>query len=369
MDGQKANAAAVLEPVAREADPELQARWLEPHPGGGTTRDRVMEEIEGLRSGGGSGSLSGRDLRGLRLIEENLRGIDFSGADLSGADLSCADLSGANLMGAKLRSAVLYRAKLERTEMTAADLRGANLEGANCGLAGLGGARLTGARLFSARLEGATLTRADLSAADARQANLRGARVREASLVGADLSCSNLRDVDLGGSDLSKAVLDETDLRDTRLLDLRGYESARWIGADIRDVNWSGAYLVRRFIQDQNYLDEFRRRSSFCAFVYKLWWVTSDCGRSLSRWGAWTAVMAIVFTGIYTVVDIDYGSHETWLSPFYYSVVTLSTLGYGDVLPASVGGQVAAICQVCLGYVALGGLITIFSNKLARRAD
>jgi voltage-gated potassium channel Kch len=53
----------------------------------------------------------------------------------------------------------------------------------------------------------------------------------------------------------------------------------------------------------------------------------------------------------------------------YYSVVTLTTLGYGDVVPASPTAQVLAMCEVVLGYVMLGGLLSIFSNKMSRRAD
>jgi voltage-gated potassium channel Kch len=50
-------------------------------------------------------------------------------------------------------------------------------------------------------------------------------------------------------------------------------------------------------------------------------------------------------------------------------VVTLTTLGYGDVIPASAGGQVIAMVEVVTGYVMLGGLLSILSNKMARRGD
>ena len=72
---------------------------------------------------------------------------------------------------------------------------------------------------------------------------------------------------------------------------------------------------------------------------------------------------------LYTFVDIDYGERKTWLSPFYYSIVTLTTLGYGDVKPASTWGQVVAMIEVVSGYMMLGGLLSIFNNKIARRAD
>ena len=68
-------------------------------------------------------------------------------------------------------------------------------------------------------------------------------------------------------------------------------------------------------------------------------------------------------------VGVDYGKHPTYLSPLYYSVVTLTTLGYGDVVPASASGQLVAMIEVITGYIMLGGLLSIFSIKMARRGD
>ena len=82
-----------------------------------------------------------------------------------------------------------------------------------------------------------------------------------------------------------------------------------------------------------------------------------------------TLVFAAVFAGLYEVVDVDLGDHSTWFSSFYYSVVTLTTLGYGDVTPASTAAQIVALIEVVIGYVMLGGLICLLSNKLARRGE
>ncbi len=78
--------------------------------------------------------------------------------------------------------------------------------------------------------------------------------------------------------------------------------------------------------------------------------------------------MALIYAYLYTLVDIDWGDYETPLSPVYYSVVTFTTLGYGDVLPGSVGAQVMAMSEVVLGYFSLGGMMSILSDKMARRA-
>ena len=99
-----------------------------------------------------------------------------------------------------------------------------------------------------------------------------------------------------------------------------------------------------------------------------MWWLTSDCGRSFTRWGLLTALVAILFAGVYRFVGVDFGPNETVLSPLYFSVVTLTTLGYGDVLPTTTAAQVVVMCETITGYVMLGGLLAMFSSTFARRA-
>jgi len=52
----------------------------------------------------------------------------------------------------------------------------------------------------------------------------------------------------------------------------------------------------------------------------------------------------------------------------YFSVVTFTTLGFGDITPFNHAAEVWVMAEVILGYVMLGGLISIFANKLARRS-
>ena len=309
------------------------------------------------------------DLKGISLSGKDLSGMDLSGVDLSGADLTEANLSEAKLFKANLSRANLMGANLEAAELSWADLTEAVLEEANAKRIGLGMACLKGAKLFRCCLEDGTLSLSDFEGADLRNAMLSNARLREAKLIGADLTNADLRLADLSLSHVEGTTFNNADLREARLRAVSGFEKAKWIGVDIRDVNFAGAYRLRRFIADQNYIKEFRSANKLNASLYYVWWITSNCGRSLLRWCILILLLAFFFTGLYTFVDIDYGEHQTWLSPFYYSIVTLTTLGYGDVRPASTWGQVIAMAEVISGYIMLGGLLSIFSNKIARRAD
>ncbi len=330
--------------------------------------DEIQRHLQALRQDEGPRP-EPISLAGAWLVEADLRGLDLSGYDLSGSDLSRADLRDARLVGARLDEATLFETELEGAELLGASMVGARLERCRARRVGFGRCVLRGASLFDADLSGASLTGADLAEVDGRAVRLEGARIREANLRGADLTRAVLAGVDLGDTCVERAVLRDADLRGAQLRNVRGYASADWVGVDFRDVCFNGAYLLRRFALDQNFLAEFRAESRLHAAVYHLWWATSDCGRSFLRWGLWTVCLAVVFAGLYTQVELDPGAHETALTPLYYSVVTLTTLGYGDVLPASGWAQAVAMVEVILGYVMLGGLLSIFANKMARRAD
>lgn len=305
----------------------------------------------------------------LTLAEEDLAGADLSGMDLSEANLAGANLSGARLFQANLQGAHLSGADLSGADLTGADLTGAHLEHANLKQAGLSMACLHRARLFHAHLEQASLLKANLSYADLRCSRCVGTQLQEANLSHADFTGANLQDVDMMQAQVKGACFKDADLREGHLRALKNYNQATWTGVDLRNVNFAGAYCLRRHIVDENYLTEFRERGRGAQVIYYLWWATSDCGRSLTRWCTLILLTALCYAWLYTFIPIDFGNHPTWLSPFYFSVVTLTTLGFGDVQPASIAGQVVTMFEVVTGYIMLGGLLSIFSNKIARRAD
>ena len=330
------------------------------------TRDAVADllelaalPVEQRPTGLGAARFIGADLAGAMLVGADLRGIDLSDADLSGARLNNANLSGA----------VLHRARLERASLLGADLSGADLSGVSAPSATFGGANAAHADLSQADLTQASWTNANLDHADLRGATLRDARLRSASLVGATFLRADVRGADLSDANVKDASFREADLSAAHLKLLHHSASANWIGVTLVDVDFTGAYLTRRVMMDQNYLYEFRSQGRRHEAIYQLWWVTSDCGRSFGRWATLTLFIVLAFSGVYRFVEVDYGDYETALSPFYYSLVTMTTLGYGDVLPASAPAQVVASVQVVIGYFLVGGLLGIFANKMSRSAD
>ena len=121
-----------------------------------------------------------------------------------------------------------------------------------------------------------------------------------------------------------------------------------------------------------------------------LWELTSHCGRSLALWAFWAGLVALAFGAIYADYPVPAWMPEpvaallvavnpefdvspmkrdpTSFTPYYFSIVTFTTLGFGDVTPLNRSGEIWLVMEVLLGYIMLGGLIAIFANKFARRS-
>ena len=348
----------------------LKARWNEKKSDGGETAlDQMIQQLKTECGKNNSKRPLHLDLRGIALLHEDLSDLDLSGYDFSYANLNQSDLTGTLLSYSKFHRASLKQVILDECEFIGSDLSHASLNECSAKRCGFGGADLSYASIINADLTDATLSKSKLIYADLRASNLKKARLSEADLSGAIFTRAKLLESDLKKSNVKGTNFELADMQGCRLLGIKNFKKALWIGADIRGLDLRGAYLIRRYISDENYLYEFKTSSRFHKAIYLLWWATSDCGRSLSRWFVWLLCATLAFAAIYTQVNIDYGRYVTPFSPVYFSFVTLTTLGYGDAVPSSLTAQVFVTLQAITGYMGLGGLLSILGNKMARRAE
>ena len=356
---------------ASEAERQiLETRWNQPDPDGeGSLKSAMIQTLRNECGPDNHRRPLKLDLRGI-----NLNNLDLSGLDLSGYDFSFAHMNRTNLAETNLGQCVFHHTGLEKAVLTeceffGADLRGASLNECQAKQCGFGGANLSFVSMINAELTNAVFSHSSLHSADLRAADLTGARLIEADLSKAVFTRACLCDSDLKLSNVYKTRFDLADLRRSRMMSIKNFKKAGWVGADIRDIDMRGAYLVRRHISDENYLYEFQIQSRTHKYIYWIWRVTSDCGRSLLRWFIWLFIATLGYAGLYTMVELDYHAPQTWFSSIYFSFVTLTTLGYGDTVPASLSAQIIATTQAVTGYMGLGGLLSILGNKMARRAE
>jgi uncharacterized protein YjbI with pentapeptide repeats len=307
-------------------------------------------------------------LSGSRLVHLDLSGLDLSEADLSQAEVVGCSFAGSRLAGVNLNGALLHDVDFTEAELVGSDLTGAEVANGIFTRAGLNDVRAVETHLYGARCDRASFAGADLTGADLRLAVLTRARFVDATLDDANLDAADMQHAELVETSITGARFSNVDLRSASLKHVSGYREADWRYANVNDADFTGAWNVHRHVLDTNFIEEFRRESRSNEVLYWIWWVTSDCGRSLARWTGWTVLIALFYAVIYTRLAVDFGGNETALSPLYFSVVTFTTLGFGDVLPVTLFAQVVVMSEVILGYVSLGGMMSILSDKMARRA-
>lgn len=77
--------------------------------------------------------------------------------------------------------------------------------------------------------------------------------------------------------------------------------------------------------------------------------------------GAAIAAITVLLTG---AVFYHLQEHLSWLDAFYFCTITLTTIGYGDIVPHTGAGKLFTIFYVLVGI----GIIGFFANLLIKNA-
>lgn len=115
----------------------------------------------------------------------------------------------------------------------------------------------------------------------------------------------------------------------------------------------------------------FFNRDYFSWFEYKVLELSSLYSTSIVRWAITTFVfaifMALVFAGLDQILEASQRTIPTpapWYDYLYFSVTTMTTVGYGDIVPIHFFAKMAAIVEAFLGFLMLGIFISLIQKKL-----
>ncbi|MFZ2873497.1 MAG: pentapeptide repeat-containing protein [Phycisphaerales bacterium] len=283
------------------------------------------------------------------------------------------------------------------------DRRGrANLAGLCLAHYDLSGVSLGGADLSRTDLRGADLSGTDLSGCDLFAATLEGASLRRARLSRANLHSTRLADADVSGADLSDATLHQCDLtrvdfRTARLFGARITEPTWWINLPTSTLRGEVRFqpgipehpiqdvlglppLLRRQIADVQHLRDMHRRSH--GATRKLVWLWGVCcgfGQSLGRLGLTAVVILMVFVGSYMLSDfslvrpgeagsdvVRYVGRPDFGQALFFAITTFTAPGTSGQFPVGALGKVLLSAQGLVSFLLLGGLLSIFANKVSR---
>jgi hypothetical protein len=296
------------------------------------------------------------DLKGANLLHKNLDKINLTQAELESANLSFANLNNANLAFSNLKNAVFSFANLDGANLSAADFEETYLEDAS--------------------LKNTTMTGAIFKNTKMTNSNLKNAYLVDAQFEGTNLIAVNFENANLSSVTFDQKIMGKL-IRDSGFRMTKFWKRRHDLLLDTtmrcKGVNATTCYGSQRFklfMQDQDFLEEYLE-TTWGKKIFIIWWLFADCGRSLSRWALWSLIFAWIFTLIFwslgpTSFDTQHLEFNL-LTMFYYSVVTFTTLGFGDIIPKTSTAAMWVTLEVIFGYVMLGGLITIFASKLSRR--
>lgn len=264
--------------------------------------------------------------------------------------------------------------KDEEIDLAGADLREIAFHGTNLTNANLFQANLTNANLIGSKLKDTNLWRSNYTNANLWGANLTGARLNEATFIGVNLYNATLRRSRLNGATLAGANLYGADLSNAKLSRVRYSRKGSFRSIKLDGVHDNQRFV--RFAKDQAYLEELKSGKWHDKIWYWIWLIFADCGRTPWAWIGWSVSFAFLFawkfysleqavSSSFKFVSLPADSFWTFL---YYNIVTFTTLGFGDITPNTPQASFWVGFEVIVGYVMLGGLISILATKLARRS-
>lgn len=199
-------------------------------------------------------------------------------------------------------------------------------------------------------LSGRNLTNTDLHAIDFYGANLQDCVLERADLSDSWLSESNIKGTNFNWTKMDNTLLDKVSFT----------TNTTFYGVNLNNINFTLAALLRDLVIGQQRIHQLEEQHPLVAWLFK---VSCDYGRSFLRFSLWTMGIVLFFALFYTLIP---GSTTTtsFFDNLYFSVITFTTLGYGDIQPISLLAKAMVCIQVMTGYLMLGLLVAIISKRV-----
>jgi len=265
-------------------------------------------------------------------------------------------LSGINLKFANLQDANLVEADLRDCDLTRANLKGAHLYGAN--------------------LENAILYKANLD-----DANLKNSILTNCHILGANLADAKLENINLGPEGKLIYELEgekEKDFSKAKLKFKEAEEVYRSMKLTLQSQSLgedAGNYFIREMICKRKQHSKF----SFFRMLSKFVYISTGYGESIYRILVTIGAIIIVSAFLYGIEGVSYGDNtlgffssdftllDTIGNLIYFSVITFTTVGFGEITPIGPFGKFLTIFEGLISGVILTILIIAMYRRMMDR--
>jgi len=196
---------------------------------------------------------------------------------------------------------------------------------------------------------------------DLKSKNLSNIDFFAANLERADFSKANLANTWLSESNIKAAKFDWAILDNCLLDNVQFDRQTSFVGVNLSTINFTLAALLQDLAINQQRIKNLEETQPRLATVLRL---SCDYGRSFSKFFTWVAVVVVLFAVLYSIIPNTLSQPNNFLNSLYFSFVTFTTLGFGDISPISSIAKFLVILEVFIGYLMLGLLVAIISKKV-----
>ncbi len=293
--------------------------------------------------------------------------IDKTGMDLC-ARLETYAANGGMLQGLKLKQANLKNIRLVRRGCSEGyDMRDADLYRAN----------MDNAHLFNINLAGSSLMKTKLNDSKLHCANL-----QNTNLLGVKLTNARIDNIKMGKRIQQEQVAIQADKQNNRAKAIDNYEQSEEIYRNLRKAaEADGLHIMAGHFAHKELI---MRRKQYAPYskdrlVSKA--VDLFCGYGESPMNVILFSLFLIFfcAILYFILGIKEADHIIqmsstssltdnlyhFFSAVYFSVVTFTTLGYGDIQPVGITRLIATI-EAFIGSFALALYVVVFVQKTTR---
>lgn len=247
--------------------------------------------------------------------------------------------------------------------------------------------RLVGSDLSRANLSRAHLYRVDFSGsnlmkADLSQANLHHGCLSRCNLLGSNLKGTRIEHVDWGDRFLQEEKAGEALQKGQEKEAVMWYQEAEEVSRNIRkSCESQGLFAIAgNFFYREVVFRRYRyHRWSWARFISKMVDLISGYGEKPLRVVGFSMVLIFfcsLFYFLFGVLDggqlVKFEAGQpissnllNWLDTLYFSVVTFTTLGYGDLTPVGLSRVIAAV-EAFTGSFTLALFVVVFVKKMTR---
>ncbi|BCV27215.1 ion channel [Shewanella algae] len=264
---------------------------------------------------------------------------------------------------------------------------------------------LSGIDLSGISIHNCIIVNSSFSYANFEEAKLGQIEFRDSSLMQANLHKASLGQIrfkrgSLEGSDVSGAHLNVVELNDSSVSSkLKFSEVSYWYliknllliilgranGGEKRGqphtiflfnqtVGLTSPYnkTFREYVDWYQYVfvsfRDYGHYSSLEKWKFSASLLFTKCWSSYSVLFSWAMIFISFFALIFFMFPSNIANYDgSFFTAFYYSVVTFTTLGYGEITPITGFGRAVVIIEVLIGYVTLGSFVFLLGHKTHAR--